>query len=103
MRRRTAIKKLGLGLAGIPLLSSLKNVDFFDWKEPFSLDNTKDEKFWKRFKKSFYPVSKEFTNLENGYFGLHPGINLLVEHQLLMEGRNISTHQRVHHQGHFLI
>ena len=72
MRRRTAIKKLGLGLAGIPLLASLKNVDFFDWKEPFSLDKTKDEKFWKRFKKSFYPVSKEFTNLENGYFGLHP-------------------------------
>lgn len=71
MKRRTAIKNIGLGLAGIPLMKILENKGSA-WAELFSLDHTRDEKFWKRFKKAYYPVSKEFTNLENGYFGLHP-------------------------------
>ena len=72
MKRRTAIRSLGLGLAGLSFLPFSSAQKREGWQEDFSLDKTKDEKFWKRFRKSFYPVSKSFTNLENGYFGIHP-------------------------------
>jgi selenocysteine lyase/cysteine desulfurase len=71
MKRRAALKNFGLGLIGAPLLN-YSSKQIFSWNESFSLEQTRDEKFWKRFRKSFYPVSKDFINLENGYFGLHP-------------------------------
>ncbi len=31
-----------------------------------------DEKFWRNISRKYYPLSKDFINLENGYFGLQP-------------------------------
>ena len=43
-----------------------------EWKGTFTDDKEKDEAFWKKFKKDFYDVSKDFINLENGFFGVQP-------------------------------
>ena len=79
MKRRDVLKNLGLSLTSIPLLSSgLGPSDWqpfeaiLEWKGSFAEDKTKDESFWKDFKRQFYAVSDDFINLENGYFGVPP-------------------------------
>ncbi len=74
MNRRELIKGLGLGAASLPFLSvNLKaNPLHSDWKGTFTDDKVKDEGFWKKFKKDYYDVSKNFINLENGFFGVQP-------------------------------
>jgi selenocysteine lyase/cysteine desulfurase len=73
--RKTFIKELGAGilLTGLPALSRAAqltgmNVDAKD----FSGDGVPDdEKYWKKIRK-YYDVSKEYVNLENGYYGIQP-------------------------------
>jgi len=74
MNRRELIKGLGMGAASLPFLSMAMTVSpsMPEWKEFFTDDKVKDEAFWKKFKKDYYDVSKEFINLENGFFGVQP-------------------------------
>lgn len=73
MDRRKVLKGLGLGMASLPFLqvkaSSLK---ISEYRNVFGTGQTTDEKFWKKFRKDFYDVPKDFINLENGYFGVQP-------------------------------
>ena len=73
MDRREILKKLGLGSAFLPYITST-NIE-----ELFEMTNQKnpepgDEKFWKRFARKHYRVSDDFINLENGYFGVQPEV-----------------------------
>ncbi|MEP1095444.1 MAG: aminotransferase class V-fold PLP-dependent enzyme [Cyclobacteriaceae bacterium] len=74
MNRRELIKGLGMGAASLPFLSMdvAANPSMSEWKNSFTNDKVKDEAFWKKFKKDYYDVSKEFINLENGFFGVQP-------------------------------
>ncbi len=74
MKRRKLLQNLGMGLVGLPLLSFdfPRDTEFPEWEEEFSVNNFDDEKFWRRFAKAQYQVSDDFTNLENGYFGVQP-------------------------------
>lgn len=74
MNRRELLRNLGIGAAGIPLLgaginSKNQSEETFEWTVG---GDASDEQFWKRFAKSNYQVAKDFTNLENGYFGIQP-------------------------------
>ena len=74
MNRRNLIKNLGITTAALPLIpSALFAKDSpSNWHGEFSPEKFKDEAFWKKFKKEYYDVSKEFINLENGFFGVQP-------------------------------
>ncbi|WP_436514532.1 aminotransferase class V-fold PLP-dependent enzyme [Ekhidna sp. To15] len=73
MDRRKVLKGIGLGIAGLPFISAkVAQPDIADYQNLFSEDQTTDEKFWKKFRKDFYDVPKDFINLENGYFGVQP-------------------------------
>lgn len=74
MNRRELIKGLGMGAASLPFLSLDLNASpsTSEWSKMFTDDKVKDEAFWKKFKKDYYEVSKEFINLENGFFGIQP-------------------------------
>ncbi|MEQ9402400.1 MAG: aminotransferase class V-fold PLP-dependent enzyme [Cyclobacteriaceae bacterium] len=74
MNRRNLIRTLGMSAAGLPLLSMELNAGplLTDWQGSFSDDKVTDENYWKRFRKEYYNVSKDFINLENGYFGVQP-------------------------------
>ncbi|MEP5613151.1 MAG: aminotransferase class V-fold PLP-dependent enzyme [Cyclobacteriaceae bacterium] len=74
MKRRELIKGLGMGAASLPFLSMKvsANPSMSEWKDSFTTDKVKDEAFWKKFKKEYYDVSREFINLENGFFGVQP-------------------------------
>ena len=72
MKRRTALKKLGLGMASMPFLSFSGKDQAVQWDRGYGLEYTSDEEYWKQFKKAYYAVSEDFINLENGYFGIHP-------------------------------
>ena len=72
MKRRTALKKLGLGMASMPFLSFSGKDHGVHWDRGYGLEYTSDEEYWKQFKKAYYAVSEDFINLENGYFGIHP-------------------------------
>ncbi len=64
----------GLVLAGIPGLASaheaaLPSIDIDDFMPDGEAD---DEKFWKQIAKKYYDISKDYINLENGYYGIQP-------------------------------
>ena len=73
MDRRKVLKGLGLGIASLPFMSAqATKPEISDYQTAFDQDHTQDEKFWKKFRKDFYDVPKDFINLENGYFGVQP-------------------------------
>lgn len=74
MKRRKLLQNLGMGVASLPLLSfeNREELKFSEWKDEFTINRFDDEKFWKKFAKTYYQVSDDFTNLENGYFGVQP-------------------------------
>lgn len=72
--RKEFLRNMGMGLMATGATSwsfannnSESTVDIAD----FSGDgNPEDEKYWKHIAKKYYPVSKDYLNLENGYFGV---------------------------------
>ncbi len=73
MDRRKVIKGMAAGIAGLPFIQAKANrPTIADYSGSFQSDQTTDEKFWKKFRKDFYNVPKDFINLENGYFGVQP-------------------------------
>ncbi|MEO9869737.1 aminotransferase class V-fold PLP-dependent enzyme [Ekhidna sp.] len=73
MDRRQLLKGLGFGVASLPFIgvkATSPNISVYG--DEFNSDKTTDEKFWKKFRKEFYDVPKDFVNLENGYFGVQP-------------------------------
>ncbi|MCI4670990.1 MAG: aminotransferase class V-fold PLP-dependent enzyme [Bacteroidia bacterium] len=72
MNRRDVVKSLGAGLLSVPLLNLPfgENEDILKFTPAEELSD--DEKFWKKFSKKYYKLSKDFINLENGYFGVQP-------------------------------
>ncbi len=72
MDRRKVLKGLSLGMASLPFLSvKASQVNISEYKNQFD-SNPSDEKFWRKFRRDFYDVPKDFINLENGYFGVQP-------------------------------
>src|SRR6188474_744696 len=74
--RKKFMQQLGAGLlmAGLPDLVSAK--DIFDSTidiNDFIADGApEDEKYWKHIANKYYIVSKDYINLENGYYGIQP-------------------------------
>lgn len=74
--RKKFLKQVGTGalLAGIPNLAIAGNItntmtDIHDFEGSEPAD---DEKYWKQIAKKYYHVSKDYINLENGYYGIQP-------------------------------
>ena len=74
--RKKFIQKFGVGLlmAGLPAVASAGDlldsaIDVNDFENDGGPD---DEKFWKRIAHKYYDVSKDYINLENGYYGIQP-------------------------------
>jgi len=74
--RKKFIQQLGAGLvmAGLPSIASAEKllesaVDINDFEGGGAAD---DEKYWKRIANKYYIVSKDYINLENGYYGIQP-------------------------------
>ncbi len=74
--RKKFIKQVGAGLlmTGLPsvafaepLLDSV--IDVNDFENDGAAD---DEKYWKHIARKYYDVSKDYINLENGYYGIQP-------------------------------
>ncbi len=73
MDRRKVLKGLGFGMATLPFISvKASQPNFSDYASLLIESDPTDEKFWKKFRKDFYDVPKDFINLENGYFGVQP-------------------------------
>ena len=74
MDRRQLIKGIGMGAVGYSFLPlDLKaSPSSKDWTPTFTNDKIQDEAFWRKFRKQYYNVSRDFINLENGYFGVQP-------------------------------
>src|SRR5262245_52071741 len=74
--RKKFLQQLGTGLivTGLPELTSAEKllgsaVDPSD----FIIDGAADdEKYWKRIANKYYGISKDYINLENGYYGIQP-------------------------------
>ena len=72
--RKKFIQQLGAGA----LLTSLPSVMFgsenleIDTKDFDSNGAADDEKYWKKIAHKYYIVSKDYINLENGYYGIQP-------------------------------
>lgn len=61
-------------MTGFPAVASADNflnesIDLNDFNDNGAAD---DEKYWTRIAKKYYSVSKDYTNLENGYYGIQP-------------------------------
>src|SRR6188474_2280682 len=74
--RKKFMQQLGAGLlmAGLPDLVSAKDIfdstiDITDFQKDGAPD---DEKYWKHIAHKYYIVSKDYINLENGYYGIQP-------------------------------
>jgi selenocysteine lyase/cysteine desulfurase len=74
--RKKFIQQLGAGLlvTGFPSVASAANflyerIDLNDFANDGAAD---DEKYWKRIAHKYYIVSKDYINLENGYYGIQP-------------------------------
>ncbi|MEO9482971.1 MAG: aminotransferase class V-fold PLP-dependent enzyme [Ekhidna sp.] len=73
MDRRKVLKGLGMGMASLPFISAKPaSPGISEYHDLFKQDFTTEEKFWKKFRRDFYDVPKDFVNLENGYFGVQP-------------------------------
>src|SRR6186713_3207201 len=74
--RKKFIQHLGAGLilTGLPAVASA--ADFFGSTiaiNDFIADGAADdEKYWKHITHKYYIVSKDYINLENGYYGIQP-------------------------------
>ena len=74
--RKKFIQQLGAGLimTGLPAIGSAEGIfdpiiDINDFKNEGAAD---DEKYWKNIAHKYYVVSKDYVNLENGYYGIQP-------------------------------
>jgi selenocysteine lyase/cysteine desulfurase len=74
--RKKFLQQVGTGLvaSGMPSIVSaaglLKTpVDIADFEKEGKPD---DEKYWKNIARKYYNVSKDYINLENGYYGIQP-------------------------------
>ena len=74
--RKRFIQQVGAGLfvAGLPSIASAEDfldgtIDSADFENGGAAD---DEKYWKRIARKYYIVSKDYINLENGYYGIQP-------------------------------
>jgi len=74
--RKNFIRHLGTGffMAGLPSIASAEQflesaIDLNDFKNDGAAD---DEKYWKHIAHKYYIVSKDYINLENGYYGIQP-------------------------------
>jgi len=74
--RKKFIQQIGIGLAasGLPAIASAHNSidiapDLKDFSENAVAD---DEKYWKKIAHKYYIVSRDYINLENGYYGIQP-------------------------------
>jgi len=74
--RKKFIQQLGATLlvTGLPSVASARDlldsaIDINDFKNDSAPD---DEKYWKHIAHKYYNVSKEYINLENGYYGIQP-------------------------------
>ena len=73
--RKKFIQQMGAGLfmAGLPSIASAEEflgqiTDIND----FEGGAADDEKYWKNIARKYYVVSKDYINLENGYYGIQP-------------------------------
>src|SRR6185503_5033663 len=74
--RKKFLQQLGTGLivSGMPSIASAidlskNNIDINDFEKE---GNAYDEKYWKNIARKYYSVSKDYINLENGYYGIQP-------------------------------
>jgi selenocysteine lyase/cysteine desulfurase len=74
--RKNFIRHLGAGffMASLPSIASAEQflesaIDLNDFKNDGAAD---DEKYWKHIAHKYYIVSKDYINLENGYYGIQP-------------------------------
>ena len=74
--RKTFIQQLGAGLfmAGLPGIASADQLleTTVDANDFISDGVAEDEKYWKHIANKYYTVSKDYINLENGYYGIQP-------------------------------
>ncbi len=74
--RKKFLQQLGTGIiaAGLPGLASADggNLSLTDANDFTGEGGPGDEKFWKRIAKKYYDVASDYTNLENGYYGIQP-------------------------------
>src|SRR5687768_5158491 len=73
--RKKFIQQVGAGLliAGMPSIASAQEFSgsITDVND-FEGGDAEDEKYWKRIANKYYVVSKDYVNLENGYYGIQP-------------------------------
>ena len=74
--RKKFIQQLGAGLimTGLPTIGSAGDIfdpviDINDFKNEGAAD---DEKYWKNITHKYYIISRDYINLENGYYGIQP-------------------------------
>ena len=74
--RKKFLQQLGAGLVmtGLPAITSAEDllhtvIDPGDFEKTGNAD---DEKYWKHIAHKYYDVSKDYINLENGYYGIQP-------------------------------
>ena len=74
--RKKFLQQIGAGIimSGWPSISKAGHtfdpaVDMNDFKDEGAAD---DEKYWKHIAQKYYNVSKDYINLENGYYGIQP-------------------------------
>ncbi|NOT50680.1 MAG: aminotransferase class V-fold PLP-dependent enzyme [Chitinophagaceae bacterium] len=60
----------GVLLAGLPNIVWADNEVITDTSDLQQQATADDEKYWKHIAKKYYPVSADYINLENGYFGV---------------------------------
>jgi selenocysteine lyase/cysteine desulfurase len=74
--RKKFIQQLGAGLfaAGLPAVTLPGDLpdSVIDVKDFESGGAPGDEKYWKHIANKYYNVSKDYINLENGYYGIQP-------------------------------
>lgn len=74
--RKRFLQQLGAGLVmtGLPAITFAEDllhtaINPGDFEKPGNAD---DEKYWKHIAHKYYDVSKDYINLENGYYGIQP-------------------------------
>ena len=73
--RKKFLQQLGAGLlmTGMPAVASAEDIfDSIDINDFDSGAAADDEKYWKHIANRYYIVSKDYINLENGYYGIQP-------------------------------
>jgi len=74
--RKKFIQQLGAGLlmTGLPAVASAGDLfdSVIDVKDFANEGAPDDEKYWKHIAHKYYSVSKDYINLENGYYGMQP-------------------------------